>query len=113
MLQVYIYGHTLRCISTFPPLSHSSLLTDSLTLSLACRVRQSTWDRLQELLTSQPSLSQRLDQSLERDPVYPILARPHLEAIDRRLDTIDRTIRDCFATHGRNTVLCAKWPPES
>jgi hypothetical protein len=77
------------------------------------RVRQSTWDRLQELIHSEPSLSQRLDQSMRRDPVYPILTSLHLQAIDRRLDIIDKSIKDCLAAHGRDTVLCAKWPPDT
>ncbi|CAI8055918.1 Glycosaminoglycan xylosylkinase [Geodia barretti] len=82
-------------------------------LQQCCRVRQSTWDRLQELIHSEPSLSQRLDQSMRRDPAYPILTSLHLQAIDRRLDIIDKSIRDCFAAHGRDTVLCAKWPPDT
>ena len=75
-----------------------------------CRVRESTWERVQELLASDTSLSQKLDQSLRRDPVYPILTAQHLEAIDRRMAIIDKTVRQCFSRHGRETVLVAKWP---
>lgn len=78
----------------------------------SCRVRESTWERLQELLHSDTSLSHQLDQSLKRDPVYPILTPLHFEAIDRRLTIIDKTIRQCINRHGRETVLVDKWPPE-
>jgi hypothetical protein len=80
-------------------------------LHQCCRVRESTWERVQELLNAELNLSRQLDLSLRRDPVYPILSSPHLDAIDRRLTIIDKAIRKCIRTHGRDTVIITNWPP--
>lgn len=76
---------------------------------LICRVRKSTWKRLQQFVQSGRSLSGALDDSLRRDPLYPILTAQHLEAIDRRHAIIMRTIEQCISRHGKETVLVDMW----
>lgn len=46
---------------------------------------------------------------MKRDPLSPILTRPHLEAIDRRLHIIMATIEDCMTRQGKDTVLVDSW----
>jgi hypothetical protein len=46
---------------------------------------------------------------MERDPLYPILTRQHLDAIDRRLKLVVATIKKCMEHHGRETVLVDSW----
>ena len=72
-------------------------------------MRQSTWERLQQFVQSGQSLSGVLDDSLRRDPLYPILTAQHLEAIDRRYAIIMGTVEQCIARHGRETVLVDMW----
>ena len=56
------------------------------------------------------SLSKLLDESMRRDPLWPILTRPHLKAIDRRLDIVIRAVEHCIEQYGRNRVIVDKWP---
>lgn len=51
----------------------------------SCRVRRSTHFRLQLLAKEEYKLSVLMAESLVRDRLSPILIRPHLEAMDRRL----------------------------
>ena len=75
-----------------------------------CRVRRSTWARLEEFsATGDAKLSEALEASLQRDPLTPILTRPHLDAIDRRLQRIMETIRICLERYSRDVVLVDSW----
>lgn len=76
---------------------------------LVCRVRRSTWDRLEVFSASDERLSEVLEESLRRDPLTPILTRQHLDAIDRRLQLIVTAIEQCIARHGKNVVLVDSW----
>ncbi len=71
------------------------------------RLRSSTWIRLQSVFKA--PLSMLLDNSMQRDVIYPILSNGHLEAIDRRLLEIIRTIEHCILTHGEHKVLFDVW----
>ncbi|GAB6029056.1 hypothetical protein CHUAL_004842 [Chamberlinius hualienensis] len=60
-----------------------------------CLIRQSTLKRLMVLHTSPTKLSGLVEQSLQNDPVSPVLTRPHLKALDRRLSIVLSVVRDC------------------
>ena len=72
------------------------------------RLRNSTWLRLQSL--QKEGLSKLLDNSLKRDPLYPVLTQPHLTAIDRRLDTLLAEVRKCVEQYGHSYVFFDAWP---
>uniref|UniRef100_A0AAV2KL82 FAM20 C-terminal domain-containing protein n=1 Tax=Knipowitschia caucasica TaxID=637954 RepID=A0AAV2KL82_KNICA len=71
-------------------------------LKQCCRIRRSTLLRLR--LLSHPSfrLSDVLRESLSQDPlsaVAPLLSEAHLSALDRRLHTVLRAVRQCQDKH--------------
>ncbi|GCC40582.1 hypothetical protein chiPu_0024679, partial [Chiloscyllium punctatum] len=68
-------------------------------------IRRGTFLRLQLLATDHYKLSDVMWESLLSDSLTPILSEPHLTALNRRLDTILQTIRDCIQQHGEHTVL--------
>lgn len=51
------------------------------------------------------SLSQYLKESLASDPIAPILWEPFYDAIDRRLEFILKTIRDCMRKKAPHDVI--------
>lgn len=67
------------------------------------RIRNSTWNKLQSLLNE--GLSHRLDDLLKRDPIYPILTRPHLDSIDRRHHTLIEVVNECIKQLGASSVI--------
>ena len=67
------------------------------------RVRLSTWNRL-NLLRSR-SLSAALRQALTFDPLQPVLAEPHLAALDRRLAGVIATVKQCIESQGPDNTL--------
>ena len=75
-----------------------------------CRFRSSTWQRLAELSVERLSLSELLDRSMRRDPLWPILTPAHLKAIDRRLGIITSAVQKCIEQYGRETVIVDNWP---
>ena len=64
-------------------------------LRQCCLVRESTFTKLSKLYLGPERLSELLDESLRSDPVYPVLTRGHLNAVDRRVIHILRTIARC------------------
>ncbi|XP_076024190.1 extracellular serine/threonine protein kinase FAM20C-like [Genypterus blacodes] len=71
-------------------------------LRQCCRIRHSTLLRLQ--LLSRPSflLSEVMRESLAKDPltnVAPLLAEPHLSALDRRLAAVLQVVKTCQDQH--------------
>lgn len=74
-------------------------------LSLPGRVRKSTYLRLQLLAKEEYRLSLLMAESLRKDRVAPVLYRPHLEALDRRLRIVLRAIGDCVEKDGPHSVL--------
>lgn len=64
-------------------------------LRQCCLVRESTFIKLTKLYLGPERLSEILDLSLQSDPVYPILTKGHLNAVDRRVILILRTIARC------------------
>lgn len=50
-------------------------------------------------------LSQVMRESLEKDPIAPVLWEPHLEALDRRIVIILQGIRDCLKKNKHADVI--------
>nr|XP_014352930.1 PREDICTED: extracellular serine/threonine protein kinase FAM20C-like [Latimeria chalumnae] len=74
-------------------------------LQQCCRIKKSTHLRLQLLAMEEYRLSDVMRESLARDSLAPILIEPHLAALDRRLATILRTVKDCLDTKGDEKVV--------
>lgn len=67
-----------------------------------CRIRRSTLLRLRLMSHPNYRLSDVLRESLAQDPlsvVAPLLSEAHLSAVDRRLDTVLKTVRQCQDKH--------------
>ena len=79
-----------------------------LSLCFIFRVRDSTYSRLQKIAresSSPESLSSKLQESLKSDPLFPILTKPHLIALDRRLGILLDEIKKCIDVNGVKTVI--------
>ncbi|XP_034525511.1 extracellular serine/threonine protein kinase FAM20C isoform X1 [Ailuropoda melanoleuca] len=81
-------------------------------LQQCCRVRKSTYLRLQLLAKEEYRLSLLMAESLREDRVAPILYQPHLEALDRRLRIVLQAIRDCVEKDGPHSVVEDDLGPE-
>ncbi|GCC38500.1 hypothetical protein chiPu_0017014 [Chiloscyllium punctatum] len=74
-------------------------------LSQCCRIKESTYRRLQLLAKEEYKLSEVMAESLDRDKLSPLLIEPHLKAMDRRLRIILRSVGDCVEKEGRSAVV--------
>nr|XP_057905005.1 extracellular serine/threonine protein kinase FAM20C [Doryrhamphus excisus] len=74
-------------------------------LSQCCRVRKSTYLRLQLLSKEEYQLSSLMEESLLQDRLSPILIQPHLQAMDRRLGLVLQVLADCMAKEGYTSVV--------
>uniref|UniRef100_A0A671N2N7 Extracellular serine/threonine protein kinase FAM20C-like n=2 Tax=Sinocyclocheilus anshuiensis TaxID=1608454 RepID=A0A671N2N7_9TELE len=74
-------------------------------LSQCCRVKKSTHLRLQLLAKEEFRLSALMEESLQTDTLSPILIRPHLEAMDRRLRLVLQVLADCIEKEGYSNVV--------
>ncbi|XP_063790580.1 extracellular serine/threonine protein kinase FAM20C [Pseudophryne corroboree] len=74
-------------------------------LNQCCRIKKSTYLRLQLLAKEEYQLSKMMEESLEMDKITPILYQPHLEAMDRRLRIILKAIGDCIEKDSYDTVV--------
>lgn len=74
-------------------------------LSQCCRVKRSTYLRLQLLAKEEFKLSAVMEESLLRDHLSPVLIRPHLEALDRRLRVVLQVLADCVEKEGVAAVV--------
>uniref|UniRef100_A0A3P8XRK4 FAM20 C-terminal domain-containing protein n=1 Tax=Esox lucius TaxID=8010 RepID=A0A3P8XRK4_ESOLU len=83
-----------------PALDERSILAP---LYQCCMVRVSTWNRLNLLRAG--ALSSAMRQALTFDPINPVLAEPHLAALDRRLSGVIETIRQCVESQGPDNTL--------
>ncbi|XP_007578889.1 extracellular serine/threonine protein kinase FAM20C-like [Poecilia formosa] len=70
-----------------------------------CRVRKSTHLRLQLLAKEEYKLSVLMAESMTRDRLDPILIQPHLDAMDRRLRLVLKTLSDCIDKEGYGYVV--------
>ncbi|XP_034566871.1 extracellular serine/threonine protein kinase FAM20C [Notolabrus celidotus] len=74
-------------------------------LSQCCRVRKSTYLRLQLLAKEEYKLSSLMEESLLRDKLTPILIQPHLQAMDRRLRLVLQVLAGCIEKEGYVNVV--------
>ncbi|XP_055938171.1 extracellular serine/threonine protein CG31145-like [Argiope bruennichi] len=74
-------------------------------LKQCCFLHSSTFHRLVDLQHSDIKLSSQMRCSLFKDALFPILSEAHLEALDRRLQIILHTIRECLQKQGMNNVF--------
>uniref|UniRef100_A0A5F8GTE1 FAM20C golgi associated secretory pathway kinase n=1 Tax=Monodelphis domestica TaxID=13616 RepID=A0A5F8GTE1_MONDO len=74
-------------------------------LNQCCRIRKSTYLRLQLLAKEEYKLSDLMEESLFKDKIAPILYQLHLEALDRRLRIVLQAVRDCIEKDGYNSVV--------
>ncbi|KAM8798690.1 extracellular serine/threonine protein kinase FAM20C [Eudromia elegans] len=74
-------------------------------LNQCCRIRKSTYLRLQLLAKEEYKLSHLMKESLLKDKVAPILYQPHLEAMDRRLRIVLKAVSDCIEKDGYDNVV--------
>ncbi|XP_029914849.1 extracellular serine/threonine protein kinase FAM20C-like [Myripristis murdjan] len=74
-------------------------------LSQCCRVRKSTYLRLQLLAKEEYQLSSMMEESLLRDRLSPILIQPHLQAMDRRLRLVLQVLAGCMEKEGYANVV--------
>lgn len=61
--------------------------------------------RLQLLAKEEYQLSSLMEESLLRDRLSPILIRPHLQALDRRLRLALNVLAECVEKEGYSTVV--------
>ncbi|NWH72493.1 FA20C kinase, partial [Piaya cayana] len=66
-------------------------------LQQCCSIKKSTYLRLQLLATEPYRLSDLLREALAADPLAPVLAEPHLQALDRRLGKVLAVVGHCLA----------------
>ncbi|XP_024432599.3 extracellular serine/threonine protein kinase FAM20C isoform X1 [Desmodus rotundus] len=74
-------------------------------LQQCCRIRKSTYLRLQLLAKEEYKLSLLMAESLRQDRVAPVLFSPHLEALDRRLRLVLQAVGDCVGKDGLRRVV--------
>ncbi|XP_077791088.1 extracellular serine/threonine protein kinase FAM20C-like isoform X2 [Podarcis muralis] len=65
-------------------------------------IKKSTFLRLQLLATEPYRLSDVMRESLATDQLSPVLAEPHLKALDRRLQKILDMVEDCMKKSGES-----------
>ncbi|KAK5856370.1 hypothetical protein PBY51_007972 [Eleginops maclovinus] len=74
-------------------------------LSQCCRVKKSTYLRLQLLAKEEYKLSLLMEESLLRDRLSPILIQRHLQALDRRLRLVLQVLAGCVEKEGYVNVV--------
>ncbi|KAA0725471.1 Pseudokinase FAM20A [Triplophysa tibetana] len=74
-------------------------------LTQCCVIKRSTLLRLELLARSEYRLSDVMRESLSRDPLSPVLTEAHLEALDRRLEHVLRTVGRCVKKLGETQVV--------
>uniref|UniRef100_A0A672LSM4 FAM20 C-terminal domain-containing protein n=1 Tax=Sinocyclocheilus grahami TaxID=75366 RepID=A0A672LSM4_SINGR len=74
-------------------------------LTQCCMIKRSTLFRLKLLAQSEYRLSDVMRASLSRDPLTPVLTEDHLQALDRRLGQVLRTLGKCVKKLGEPQVV--------
>uniref|UniRef100_A0A671P948 Pseudokinase FAM20A-like n=1 Tax=Sinocyclocheilus anshuiensis TaxID=1608454 RepID=A0A671P948_9TELE len=74
-------------------------------LTQCCMIKRSTLFRLKLLAQSEYRLSDVMRASLSRDPLTPVLTEDHLQALDRRLGQVLRTVGKCVKKLGEPQVV--------
>ncbi|RXN25962.1 pseudokinase FAM20A-like protein [Labeo rohita] len=68
-------------------------------------IKRSTLFRLKLLAQAEYRLSDVMRESLSRDPLTPVLTEDHLQALDRRLGHVLRTVGKCVKKLGEAQVV--------
>lgn len=108
MLHVSIYG--FKCerfqLRDFTCLGSTLLVYPALApLLFFLRIKRSTLLRLQVLVRPEFRLSDVMRESLQGDPLRPVLTEPHLLALDRRLQKVLRVVQRCIRRRGEDEVI--------
>uniref|UniRef100_A0A8C5QCA5 FAM20C golgi associated secretory pathway kinase n=1 Tax=Leptobrachium leishanense TaxID=445787 RepID=A0A8C5QCA5_9ANUR len=74
-------------------------------LNQCCRIKKSTYLRLQMLAKEEYKLSGLMEESLSLDKLAPVVFQPHLEAMDRRLRIVLQAINECIEKHKYESVI--------
>ncbi|TSL75279.1 Pseudokinase FAM20A [Bagarius yarrelli] len=74
-------------------------------LTQCCMIKRSTLLKLQLLMQPEYRLSEVMRESLARDPLGPVLTELHLQALDRRLERILRSVSRCVKKLGEAKVV--------
>ncbi|KAF4085435.1 hypothetical protein AMELA_G00118050 [Ameiurus melas] len=74
-------------------------------LTQCCMIKRSTLLRLQLLMQPEYRLSDLMRESLARDPLRPILTEHHLQALDRRLERVVKSVSRCMKKLGEAKVV--------
>nr|XP_033818312.1 pseudokinase FAM20A [Geotrypetes seraphini] len=70
-----------------------------------CIIKMSTLQRLQLLALAEYRLSDVMRESLLQDLLAPVLNEPHLLALDRRLQKVLDTVKNCIEINGEKQVV--------
>ncbi|XP_061823486.1 pseudokinase FAM20A [Nerophis lumbriciformis] len=82
-------------------------------LSQCCMIKRSTLLRLQLLAQAHFRLSDVMRESLQKDPLQPILAEAHLSALDRRLHKLLKVVQRCVRRLGKDQVITNDFKPRA
>lgn len=98
------------CLSLPHPLSPSSLPSLPSLYPLShpsspLSIKRSTLLRLQLLSQDRYRLSDVMKESLGGDALQPVLTEPHLQALDRRLQRVLKTVHRCVRRLGEAQVI--------
>jgi len=74
-------------------------------LSQCCTIRQSTLRKVLSFTQQNQSLSSLMRKSLSVDPVNPVLSEPNLKALDRRVNIILQTVRECITQKPNQEII--------
>lgn len=74
-------------------------------LRQCCLIRKSTLLKYIKLYIGPERLSSLMEKALETDPLAPVLIRPHLDALDRRLVKILQVVAECLEKFSAKKVI--------
>ncbi|XP_053381837.1 extracellular serine/threonine protein kinase FAM20C-like [Mercenaria mercenaria] len=74
-------------------------------LRQCCLIRKSTLLKYVKLYVGTGRLSVLMEKALESDPIAPVLIKPHLNALDRRLLKMLQAVAECIQKHLVNEVV--------
>ncbi|XP_053381836.1 extracellular serine/threonine protein CG31145-like [Mercenaria mercenaria] len=74
-------------------------------LRQCCLIRKSTLLKYVKLYVGPERLSVLMEKALEADPLAPVLIKPHLNALDRRLLKILQAVAECIEKYPVNKVV--------
>ncbi|GFT63079.1 hypothetical protein NPIL_301191, partial [Nephila pilipes] len=76
-----------------------------LPLLQCCVIRLSTFNRLYSFHIGPKRLSDLMRETMDNDPIKPVLIEPHLKALDRRVGKILGVIRLCLNANSPDLVF--------